>query len=140
MLAKVRSSLLHCANCRAGLHGSHMVCFHPSVLEAVEQDIMIGLLDDCLLDYTTSFPFLTVYAAAKYLLLEDSFFRHQLATYALLRQEETYFNKYFLPVIHDLFIKGKEDFAPPRPKWSRPRIGLTLPFSMALDFLGGSRN
>ena len=111
VLAKVQSSLLHCANCRAGRHGSHMVCFHPSVLEAVEQDIMIGLLDDCLLDYTTTFPFLNVYAVAKYLLLEDSFFRHQLATYAILRQEETYFNKHFLPVIHDLFIEGKEDFA-----------------------------
>ena len=48
---------------------------------------------------------------AKYLLLEDSFFRHQLATYALLRPEETYFSKHFLTVIHDLFTEGKEDFA-----------------------------
>ena len=109
--AKVRSSLLHCDNCCAGRHGSHMVCFHPSVLETVEQDIMISVLDDCLLDYTTTFPFLTVYAVAKYLLLEDSFFRHQLETCALLRQEEIYFNKHFLTVIHDLFFNGKEDFA-----------------------------
>ena len=105
--AKVRSGLLCCDNCRAGSHSSHLVCFHHSVMDAVEQDVMISILDDRLLDYTTTVPFVTVYAVAKYLLLEDSFFRHQIATYALLRQEDTYFNKHFLLLIHDLFLNGR---------------------------------
>ena len=109
--AKVRSGLLRCNNCCAGRHGSHMVCFNPVVLDSTEQDIMISTLDDGLLDYTTTFPFVIVYAVAQYLLLEESFFRHLIETYALLRQEDTYLNTHFLLVIHNLFIEENEDFA-----------------------------
>ena len=102
---------MHCGNCCAKRHGVHLVCYHPSVVDEVGQELMIRLLDDRLLDYRRMFPFDNVYACAKYLLLEDKYFERQIATYALLHQEETYDTTDFLTIIHDLVITGREGFA-----------------------------
>ena len=48
------------------------------------QEIMVALLDDTLLDYRTTYPFLLVVDVALYLLLEKGYFQRQIATYALL--------------------------------------------------------
>ena len=48
---------------------------------------------------------------ALYLLLEKDYFQRQIATYALLTLQESYFSADFLLVIYDLLTNNHEDFA-----------------------------
>ena len=50
---------------------------------------MVATLDDTLLDYRTTYPFLLVVDVALYLLLEKDYFQRQIATYALLTFKES---------------------------------------------------
>ena len=72
---------------------------------------MVALLDDTLLDYRTTYPFLLVVDVALYLLLKQGYFQRQIATYALLTLQESYFSMDFLLVIYDLLTNNHEDFA-----------------------------
>ena len=72
---------------------------------------MVALLDDTLLDYRTTYPFLLVVDVALYLLLKQGYFQRQIATYALLTLQESYFSTDFLLVIYDLLTNNHEDFA-----------------------------
>ena len=72
---------------------------------------MVALLNDMLLDYRTTYPFLLVVNGALYLLLEKGYFQRQIATYALLTLQESYFSTDFLLVIYDLLTNNHEDFA-----------------------------
>ena len=86
--AKVRSPLMYCGNCRAKRHGGD----RPRPHDPTARRPTPGLSE-----YV--FPFDTVYACAKYLLLEDKYFERQIATYALLHQEDTYGTTDFLLMI-----------------------------------------
>ena len=72
---------------------------------------MVALLDDKLLDYRTTYPFLLVVDVALYLLLEKDYFEWQIAAYALPTLQESYFSTDFLSVIYDLLTNNHEDFA-----------------------------
>ena len=72
---------------------------------------MVALLDDKLLDYRTTYPFLLVVDVALYLLLEKDYFERQIAAYALPTLQESYFSTDFLSVIYDLLTNNHEDFA-----------------------------
>ena len=71
---------------------------------------MVALLDDTLLDYRTTYPFLLVVDVALYFLLEKDYFQRQIATYALLTLQESYFSTDFLLVIYHLLTNNHEDF------------------------------
>ena len=75
------------------------------------REIMVALLDDTLLDYRTTYPFLLVVDVALYLLLEKDYFERQIATYALPTLQESYFSTDFLLVIYDLLTNNHEDLA-----------------------------
>ena len=72
---------------------------------------MVALQDNTLLDYRTTYPFLLVVDVALYLLLEKDYFERQIATYALLALQESYFSTDFPLVIYDLLTNNQEDFA-----------------------------
>ena len=72
---------------------------------------MVALLNDTLLDYRTTYPFLLVVDMALYLLIEKGYFQRQIATYALLTLQKSYFSTDFLLVIYDLLTNNHEDFA-----------------------------
>ena len=71
---------------------------------------MVALFDDTLLDYRTTYPFLLVVDVALYLLLEKDYFQRQIAIYALLTLQESYFSTDFLLVIYHLLTNNHEDF------------------------------
>ena len=71
---------------------------------------MVALLDDTLLDYRTTYPFLLVVDVALYLLLGKDYFHRQIAIYALLTLQESYFSTDFLLVIYHLLTNNHEDF------------------------------
>ena len=56
---------------------------------------MAALLDDTLLDYRTTYPFLLVVDVALYLILEKDYLQRQIAIYALLTLQESYFSTTF---------------------------------------------
>ena len=71
---------------------------------------MVALLNDTLLDYRTTYPFLLVVDVALYLFLEKDYFQRQIATYALLTLQESYFSTDFLLVIYHLLTNNHEAF------------------------------
>ena len=112
--ARVRSPLTKCKNrgCARRAHPRTYLCYDNRHLHSAEcQGIMVALLDDTLLDYRTTYPFLLVVDVALYLLLEKEYFQRQIGTYALLNLQESYFSTDFLLVIYDLFTNNHEDFA-----------------------------
>ena len=112
--ARVRSPLTRCKNrgCARRTHPRTYLCYDSRHLHSTEcQRIMVALLDDTLLDYRTTYPFLLVVDVALYLLLEKDYFQRQIATYALLTLQESYFSTDFLLVIYDLLTNNYEDFA-----------------------------
>ena len=72
---------------------------------------MVTLLDDTLLDYWTTYPFLLVVDVALYLLIKKAYLQRQIATYALLTLQESYVSTDFLLVIYDLLTNNHEDSA-----------------------------
>ena len=112
--ARARSPLTKCNNrgCARRSHPRTYLCYDSKNLHSPEcQEIMVALLDDTLLDYRTTYPFLLVVNVALYLLLEKGYFQRQIATYALLTLQESYFSTDFLLVIYDLLTKNHKDFA-----------------------------
>ena len=112
--ARVRSPLTKCKNrdCARRAHPRTYLCYDSRHLHSAEcQGIMVALLDDTLLDYRTTYSFLLVVDVALYLLLEKDYFQRQIAKYALLTLQESYFSTDFLLVIYDLFTNNHEDFA-----------------------------
>ena len=93
--ARVRSPLTKCKNrgCACRAHPRTYLCYDSRHLHSAEcQGIMVALLDDTLLDYRTTYPFLLVVDVALYLLLEKEYFQRQIGTYALLNLQESYFS------------------------------------------------
>ena len=111
---QAQSPLTKCKN-RGSARRSHpftYLCYDSKNLHSPEgQEIMVALLDDTLLDYWTTYPFLPVLDVALYLLLEKGYFQRQIATYALLTLQESYFSTDFLLVIYDPLTNNHEDFA-----------------------------
>ena len=112
--ARARSPLTKCNNrgCARRSHPRTYLCYDSKNLHSPEcQEIMVALLDDTLLDYRMTYPFLLVVNVALYLLLEKGYFQRQIATYALLTLQESYFSTDFLLVIYDLLTNNHKDFA-----------------------------
>ena len=113
--ARIRSPLTKCKKYRGCARRSHprtYLCYDSKSLHLPEcREIMVALLDDTLLDYRTTYPFLLVVDVALYLLLEKDYFERQIATYALPTLQESYFSTDFLLVIYDLLTNNHEDFA-----------------------------
>ena len=100
--ARIRSPLTKCKKYRGCARRSHprtYFCYDSKSLHLPEcREIMVALLDDTLLDYRTTYPFLLVVDVALYLLLEKDYFERQIATYALPTLQESYFSTDFLLV------------------------------------------
>ena len=106
--SRIRSPLPKCKNrcCVRGFHPRTHLCYATESFHSPEcQEIMV------VLDYRTTYPFLLVVDVALYLLLEKDYFERQIATYALLALQESYFSTDFLLVIYDLLTNNHEDFA-----------------------------
>ena len=112
--ARIRSPLTKCENrcCARRFHPRTHLCYATESFHSPEcQEIMVALQDNTLLDCRTTYPFLLVVDVALYLLLEKDYFQRQIATYALLALQESYFSTDFLLVIYDLLTNNHEDFA-----------------------------
>ena len=112
--ARIRSPLTKCENrcCARRFHPRTHLCYVTESFHSPEcQEIMVALQDNTLLDCRTTYPFLLVVDVALYLLLEKDYFQRQIATYALLALQESYFSTDFLLVIYDLLTNNHEDFA-----------------------------
>ena len=112
--ARAWSPLTKCKNrgCARRSHPCTYLCYGSKNLHSPEcQEIMVTLLDDTLLDYWTTYPFLLVVDVALYLLIEKAYLQRQIATYALLTLQESYVSTDFLLVIYDLLTNNHEDSA-----------------------------
>ena len=100
--ARIRSPLTKWENkcCARRFHPRAHLCYATESFHSPEcQEIMVALRDNTLLDYRTTYPFLLVVDVALYLLLEKDYFERQIATYALLALQGSYFSTDFLLVI-----------------------------------------
>ena len=101
--ARVRSPLTKCKNrgCARRSHPRTNLCYDSEIFTRPSAKELWLL---------TTYPFLLVVDVAFYLLLEKDYFQRQIAIYALLTLQESYFSTDFLLVIYHLLTNNHEDF------------------------------